>query len=334
MKAIEEFFSIESEYATKHKLNTCNKEVPKEYLEQIESGCSLEQLEKMMKQFDVFKYRTQLTIHGLFPDLSTNRIGQYVNLIQNKNRSIGVRYNAIDYDKKTRLFNMLTAITDWRVISNSTEYMIVKMEGLPRNWNENREQVLAIVEKYKVEAGKIDKSLFIGNINCFISKGIFRDYMVLSADIKCFYEKNFEKLFETLSGIPYEEGKRKYDETIAKKKREKEIADAKYEEEEKQRQMKREQMAASRDERRKQFIANNPLPSGFTYTDNYVPNKGDIIARCYERYDYTFEWRVMMISKSFGRVLATPCDLSGKKTGKGHELTKASYKNLYVKPNK
>ena len=88
MKKLENFFEIAGQKDSKHILNTCNRPVPQEILDEIEKGCSLETLEKLAKDFDVFKYGTQITIHGIFPETSTKRIGgSYVNLIQNKNNN-------------------------------------------------------------------------------------------------------------------------------------------------------------------------------------------------------------------------------------------------------
>lgn len=196
MKQLEKFFDIETQYDKKHKLNTCNKKVPQEYLTSIENGCSIEQLEEMMhKKFDVFKYKTQITIHGIFPELSTNRVGWYVNLTQNKNKSIGVRYTAIDHEKKTRLFGLLSKVCDWRITENSSQYYINKMEVLPSDWKNNREKILEIVRKYEAEAKKIDKSLFVGNVSCYIAQGLFHCYICLDVNICCFYEKKLSETF-------------------------------------------------------------------------------------------------------------------------------------------
>ena len=239
MKQLEKFFSIETEYDKKHKLNTCNKQVPLEYLASIENGCSIEQLEEMMrKKFDVFKYKTQITIHGIFPELSTNRVGWYVNLTQNKNKSIGVRYTAIDHDKKKRLFGLLSKVSEWRVQENSTQYYICKMQVLPNDWEKNRDKVLEIVRKYEAEAKKIDKNLFVGNVSCYVAQGLFRSYMCLDVNICCFYEKNFEKLFENLSGMTLEDGKERYETIKADEKRKHDELEAKWRKEAAERKLK------------------------------------------------------------------------------------------------
>ena len=130
MKKTEVLFEMSSKYDSKH-ITNANKgrKVPQEILDEIEAGCSLETLEKLLgKNFKVFKYKTQLTIHGEFPEVSTRRIGGYSNLFQNKNLSIGVRWNAVDYEKKTKLYTLLKFTDGWSIEHNSQEYSVLKME--------------------------------------------------------------------------------------------------------------------------------------------------------------------------------------------------------------
>lgn len=64
----------------------------------IESGVSLETLESL--PVPVFKYQTQITIHGFLPDIEQDRVNGYKAIIKNNNGTIGVRYSAIDGKKK------------------------------------------------------------------------------------------------------------------------------------------------------------------------------------------------------------------------------------------
>ncbi|KGF52418.1 hypothetical protein [Prevotella amnii] len=310
MKQLEKFFSIETEYDKKHKLNTCNKKVPQEYLTSIENGCSIEQLEEMMnKKFDVFKYKTQITIHGIFPELSTNCIGGYVNLIQNKNKSVGVRYNAIDHDKKAKLFNLLSTITDWRIVKNSTDFYIRKTQVLPNDWKTNRDKVLEIVHKYEEEAKKIDRSLFVGNVSCYIAQGLFYSYMCLDANICCFYEKNFSELFENLSGMTLEEGHKKYEEIKAEEKRKYEELNAKWEKEYEERKKKEAEEQKKKEEMINKFISENPAPDGYSKYENYQPQAGDNLCRLYyHRFEKKYLWVEMTCKKYFGKIKEKPID--------------------------
>ena len=310
MKQLEQFFSIETEYDKKHKLNTCNKQVPLEYLASIEKGCSIEQLEEMMREkFDVFKYKTQITIHGIFPELSTNRIGWYVNLTQNKNKSIGVRYTAIDHEKKKRLFGLLSKVSEWRVQENSAQYYICKMQVLPNDWEKNRDKVLEIVRKYEAEAKKIDKSLFVGNVSCYVAQGLFYSYMCLVVNICCFYEKNFGKLFENLSGMTLEDGKKKYAAIQAEEKRKHDELEAKWQKEDAERKLKEAEERKRAEERRNKFISENPAPEGYSRRENYQPQVGDSVCRLYfDKYSKTYKWVELTCKKYFGKLKEKPVD--------------------------
>ena len=92
-------FEKSGDFDKKNKLNRSKKLVPLDLIESIEKkGITIEQLEEL--KFPVFKYKTQITIHGQFPDLSENRIFGYKSVFQNKNNSVGIRYIAIDAEKK------------------------------------------------------------------------------------------------------------------------------------------------------------------------------------------------------------------------------------------
>ena len=310
MKQLEKFFDIETQYDKKHKLNTCNKKVPSEYLTSIEKGCSLERLEEMMhKKFDVFKYKTQITIHGLFPELSTNRVGGYVNLTQNKNKSIGVRYTAIDHEKKTRLYNLLSKISDWHITENSCQYYINKMEALPSDCINNREKILEIVRKYEAEAKQIDKSLFVGNVSCYIARGLCRNYMCLDANICCFYEKNFYKLFENLSGMTWEEGQKKYETIKAEEKRKHDEFETRWKKEREERKAKEAEEEKKREEIINKFVSENPAPEGYSKHENYQPQAGDNVCRLYfDKYEKKLMWVELTCKKYFGKVKEKPIE--------------------------
>lgn len=67
--------------------------------DEIESGVTIERLSTI--GVPVLRYQTQVTIHGQIPEFSeTARPGGYNSVIRNANGSIGVRYVAIDAEKK------------------------------------------------------------------------------------------------------------------------------------------------------------------------------------------------------------------------------------------
>ena len=313
MKKIEEFFSLESSYDRKHILNTCNKKVPQNFLDEIESGVTIEKLEEMMrKKFDVFKYKTQITIHGLFDSLSVRRIGGYVNLTQNKNLSIGVRYTAIDFEKKHRLYNLLKESDGWCIERNSQKYTIYKMEKLPYlsygATEEEKENYLSkcksIVEKFRDQANGIDKSLFVGHVDCYLAESMFGKYIVLDVNILTFYEKNLEKIFENLSGKTFAEGQ-----AIAEQKRQEKEAERKAWEEKYEKE--RQERAKKDAENKEKFLAENVL-SDFEKIESFEPQIGDVYAILSKDWSGDYKWSFFTITKHAGRLLAKPCDEKGE----------------------
>lgn len=306
MKQLEKFFDIKTPCDKKHKLNTCNKKVPQDYLDKIEDGCSLEQLEEMVSnKFDIFKYGTQITIHGIFPELSVRRIGGYVNIVQNKNKSIGVRYTAIDRYKKDRLFTLLNSVSNWSIRNRSTEYFIYKLTPLPGN----RDEALKIVSDYKSEAEKIDKSLFIGNVSCYVAEYMFRYYICLDVNICCFYEKNFAALFENLSGMELKEARMLQKKKLEKEKAERVQRELKWEKEAEEREREREQAKAKEQEIISKFISETPPPSIYTKRENYELKAGDKVCHLYfDKYDKRLVWVECICKKCFGKIYVKPID--------------------------
>ncbi len=95
--------------------------------EQLEAGISLEALDNC--NTNVHCYGGQLTIHGLMPDFNpAARPNGYKSLFRNGNGSIGVRYNAIDGEKKAiiQLASQLKKDNGWHVHFNCTSFEISK----------------------------------------------------------------------------------------------------------------------------------------------------------------------------------------------------------------
>lgn len=306
MKKIEKFFDIKTPCDKKHKLNTCNKKVPQDYLDKIEDGCSLEQLDEMLSnKFDIFKYGTQITIHGIFSELSVRRIGGYVNIVQNKNKSIGVRYTAIDRYKKERLFSLLRDVAGWHIEDRSNSFLVYKMKALPNN----KEEALKIVDEFKQEADKINKDLFIGNVSCYTFEFYGRYCICLEVNICCFYEENFNALFENLSGMSLREGRKVQKEKLEKEKAERAQRELKWKKEAEEREKERQQAKAKAQEIISKFISQTPPPSIYTKCENYELKAGDKICRLYfDKFDKKFVWVECACKKCFGKMHIKPID--------------------------
>lgn len=97
----ETLFSKDVLFDTPKKLNRSEEKVSMDIIDEIEKGgVSVERLESL--GLPVYKYKTQITIHGDFEGITKSRVGVggYKNLLLNQNNSLGVKYNAIDANKK------------------------------------------------------------------------------------------------------------------------------------------------------------------------------------------------------------------------------------------
>lgn len=193
-KTFDELF-VSEQFDKKNKLNRSEKVITESQIENLENGLSLEMIEAM--QVPIFKYKTQVTVHGHFPKLDFDRIGSYKNLIQNQNGSIGVKYNAIDFDKKKRIYSLLKLVMGATVHYNSTMYMA----GIYKNADTKEKAI----ELYKTELepiiNRVDKTLFFGQITGGIGYVPFFGYFAtLRINIAAIYEKNIETFVQQITG--------------------------------------------------------------------------------------------------------------------------------------
>jgi hypothetical protein len=186
MEKIEILFEKSSVYDSKSILNRLNKPVNKSILDKIEQGVTLEDIELMTKSgIPVLRYKTQITIHGLFDELSSNYIFGYKNIFQNKNKSIGVKYTAIDEEKRQRMSKRLKCLGfNYRRNSQNTEFEIVCSINKD-NFEETKSKLLKI-------KNNIDTSLFYGSCHLWVGSAWGIKYLILSLYINAIYERNIE----------------------------------------------------------------------------------------------------------------------------------------------
>lgn len=191
MNKIETFFESRS-YDSKNITNKSDVVISQETLDELESnGATYEFLESL--NVPVFKYMTQITIHGLFPELMNHRIGGYKNLFQNKNKSIGVKYTAIDRYKKKLIYNICAEYGGWFINSSSTEYSIRKTKRVF-----SKEDYMQYLPDFKAIYDRIDKTLFVGSVDLYLAKGLMCNYLVLEVDISLVKESNVTKVIENI----------------------------------------------------------------------------------------------------------------------------------------
>lgn len=192
---ITELISESGHYDTRKVLNRSEKEIPQTVLDEIEAdGISSERLETL--GVPVFKYKTQVTVHGHFPAVDGGYIGGYKHLIRNDNESVGVRYGAIDYAKKNRIYTALGEV-GWSVHRNSSEWTAWKMSKVGLS----KEELLAVLEEYKAEKERIDTSLFFGNVSVALyNNPWFGIFAAIQIEIAACYEKNVAAVIENICG--------------------------------------------------------------------------------------------------------------------------------------
>jgi hypothetical protein len=100
-------------------LNTAPDKIADITLDEIEKGITIERLSELT--VPVYRYGGQVTIHGIFKDIPDDlRVHGYKSVFRNGNGSLGVKYVAIDGDKKS-LLNRISRYskTKWGIHINS-----------------------------------------------------------------------------------------------------------------------------------------------------------------------------------------------------------------------
>ena len=163
IKRGEHLFTTECGYTdTRHRANLVDKKVSEDILRKIEDGCSIETLEELLAgQFPICKYKTQITIHGLFPHLATERVGRYKNLVRNKNQSVGVRWTAIDHKKRADIFRLAYICDKWGIVENSQEFFLQRVEPVTTD-----AELAATLDAFRETARRIEaaSNLFQGGV--------------------------------------------------------------------------------------------------------------------------------------------------------------------------
>ena len=232
MKNLESFFST-SNYDTKNITNKGDKEISQQVLTDIENkGVTLEMLEGL--GVPVFKYRTQITIHGYFPELCKQYLGGYKMLFQNKNLSIGMKWQAVDYSKKAKIYDYVRRFCGgWQLQRTSSEFFIYKTSKI---FND-KETYKQFLETAKQEIAHVNNKLFFGNSEIYLSRTLWGGYyLVTYINIGAILEANVLPCIENICQasitdieVNFEERRVKAEQEEAQRKqeREKEIEERK-----------------------------------------------------------------------------------------------------------
>lgn len=212
---LQKLFTNNFNYDKKHKLNTTPKQLPLEIVSNINKGVTLEQLENITsKGFDVYKYATQITIHGICNELTNNNVCSYASLILNKNKSLGVKWIAVDAEKKSDICKKLSYF-EWHTTHTSQKFYPSLIERFS-----NLQDAQKRCNEYKIIADRIDNDLFFGSYNIYIGEAFGMYFAIFDLFINGIKQENVIPLLEQITGMPNKEMNDKID-AIEKEKAEK-----------------------------------------------------------------------------------------------------------------
>lgn len=199
-RELQEMISARENYDTRKVINRAdNVTIGADVLEQIEeSGITSEQLDAL--NVPVFRYKTQITLHGIFPALeNSGRLGGYKSLFRNGNGSLGIKYNAIDYAKKKRIYRALHEC-GYSIEKNSMSWR-AELLGASRTSDE-KTVLQADIDAFKRMKDGIDTNLFFGNVSVNLYRIPFMGlyFAALEIEIGAVYEKNVNAIIENITG--------------------------------------------------------------------------------------------------------------------------------------
>jgi len=203
MNKIETLFNIDGSFKfdTRKVLNRSNKVIDKTILDEIEQqGVTCEHLETL--GVPVFYYQSQITLHGLFPELSYIQPTGYKSIFQNQNKSIGVKYIAVDYLKKKLIYETIRDyLPGWYILKNSGEYSLISFS---KSFTD-KENYKAELANMKAKVEHIDKSLFSGSVGVYLARDMFSYFLVAYIAIGTIKQENVIKLIESVCKKPIAE---------------------------------------------------------------------------------------------------------------------------------
>lgn len=321
MKTITTIFTQKGIIDNKHILNTSLTKIDQSILNEIESeGVTLERLNEFTQSgLNIYKYYTQITIHGVFPTLNQNYLNGYKVLFQNKNLSIGVKWSGIDAAKKGRIYSY-SNIAGWHTSHNSQEWLIFKQKVC----NTAQEAVI-VANKYKTELSQIDSSLFYGSMDAKVVRDAFgRIWAVAHICVNGILFKNVNTLIEQITNKTISEI-----ETLRAAKAEQEKKEhAAFERDYAKRKAIREAEKNRIKEVKEHWAVNNPLDDFIRVQDN--PIKSGQTYAYVTPDNETFKWAFQTFKKIGANLCAYESDINGNKLS-GAAKTYSTKKSGYLK---
>lgn len=279
-------------YDSKHILNLApDKKIPDWVFDRLRSeGLTIEKIDELQNSgFPVCHYETQITIHGVCDSLPFRRTTNgYVTLCKNKNNSLGVRWIAVDEEKRNRIFSFLRHY-GWSHQHNSSCDYYWKVLSLTEE----------SVKMLKEEEKRIDKTSFFGRTSLYTASLFGMRYIILECHVSGIYEKNIKRFVESMTGDAFDVVYKRNQDYITEKK-------AEWERKEKE--------AKDRDEanrlKREEWIKNHPRQSGFFEMDGKDLQAGDIICEL-KQFTDTCYWMFTVVYKAGQHLCKKLCDENG-----------------------
>ena len=191
----EQLFSIEGECDKKNKLLKSDARLTEDEVNRLDSGnLTLEDLEGLFaKKAKIFRYRTQITIHAVFPREVGSRVNGYAYLTNNGNGSVGVRYGAIDEVKRRRLLRFLQHEGFIYVRDSSRHSFVINKAFSTRD--KAAGYIAEMRCKYDYNA---IRGLIYGQIDLYGYEAWGRYYVSLSITVNAIPEKNVPEFLRLL----------------------------------------------------------------------------------------------------------------------------------------
>ncbi len=185
---VERIYAAPRDYLAKRKLNTAPKTRANISLSDIEQkGLTLESANNL--NVPVYRYKTQITLHGIWPDDTQGYCFGYKHIVKNKNGSVGVRYAAIDGLKKLAL-RRISRYSIFSGYQNSQGTYFVK------SYKPELQPELQTAYNRAIA----NKELFVGNISILHDKWLTGRFY-LCIDLDALPKENFWLFCENVLSI-------------------------------------------------------------------------------------------------------------------------------------
>lgn len=177
MKQIENLLRLEMncKFDTPKKLNRSTDQIPSDVIEGLETGnFTCENIDALAGFFPIFRYRSCITIHGAWPEVTRTRIGGYKNVHQNANGSVEIFYSAIDKAKIERIAAGIAGLeSGFRFTENSTSRAFQLAKVI------TKETFQSVRDTMQPFAERLTNLNIYGQINLYLGADFFRQYLVL-----------------------------------------------------------------------------------------------------------------------------------------------------------